>query len=89
MAASESLLASYVCRFLGLVDLSLLDGVVKAETGIPLDVSILLLCPCCYGVGSDVMVEQGGCVLQEYAQTAVCAGDKWKMCICAGFVDGS
>ena len=25
------------------------------------------------------MVEQGGCVVQEYAQTVVCAGVRWKM----------
>jgi hypothetical protein len=81
MAASQSLLASYVCRFLGLVDLSFLDGVVEAEAAIPLGVSILLFCPCCYDIGSNDMVEQEGCVLQEYAQTVVCAGDRWKMCI--------
>jgi hypothetical protein len=25
------------------------------------------------------MVEQGGCVVQEYAQMVVCLGDRWKM----------
>jgi hypothetical protein len=25
------------------------------------------------------MVEQGGCVVQEYAQMVICAGDRWKM----------
>jgi hypothetical protein len=40
-----------------------LDGVVEAEEAIPSGVSFLLLCPCYYGVGSDVMVEQGGCVV--------------------------
>jgi hypothetical protein len=39
-----------------------LDGVVEAEAAIPSGVSIL------YGVGSDVMVEQGGCVVQEYVR---------------------
>jgi hypothetical protein len=34
-----------------------LDGVVKAEAAIPSDVSILMLCPRYYGVGSDAMVE--------------------------------
>jgi hypothetical protein len=56
-----------------------LDGVVEAEAAIPLGVYILLLCPCCYGVGSDVMVEHGGGVVQEYAQTVVCTCDRWKM----------
>ena len=49
----------------------------KAAT--PSGVSLLLLCPRCYDVGSDVMVEQGGWVVQEYVQTIVCAGDSWKM----------
>jgi hypothetical protein len=56
-----------------------LDGVVEAEPMIPSGVSILLLCPRYYDVGSDVIVEQGGCVVQEYAQTVVCVGDRWKM----------
>ena len=30
-------------------------------------------------VVSDVMVEQGGCVVHEYAQMVVCVGDSWKM----------
>ena len=42
-------------------------------------VSLLLLCPRCCGVVSDVMVEQGGFVIQEYVQTVVCASDSWKM----------
>jgi hypothetical protein len=56
-----------------------LDGVVEAEAAIPSGVSILLLCPRYYDVGSDVMVEQEGCVIQEYAQTFVCVCDRWKM----------
>jgi hypothetical protein len=40
--------------------------IIEAEAAIPSGVSILLLCPRCYGVGSNVMVEQGGCVVQEY-----------------------
>jgi hypothetical protein len=53
-----------------------LDGVVEVEATIPSGVSFLLLCPRCYSVGSNVMVEQGGCVVQEYAQAVVCAGDR-------------
>jgi hypothetical protein len=53
-----------------------LDGVAEAETAIPLGVSFLLLCPHCYDVVFDVMVEQGGCVVQEYAQMVVCACDR-------------
>jgi hypothetical protein len=44
-----------------------LDGVIEVEAAIPSCVSILLLCPRYYDVDSDVMVEQGGCVVQEYA----------------------
>jgi hypothetical protein len=44
-----------------------LDGVVEAEVTNPSGVSILVLCPRYSGVGSDVMVEQRGCVVQEYA----------------------
>jgi hypothetical protein len=55
------------------------DGVVEAEPAIPSGVFILLLCPRYYGVGSDVMVEQRGCVVQEYAQTFVCVCNRWKM----------
>jgi hypothetical protein len=64
---------------LGLAALSFLDGVIEAEAAIPSGVSIVLLRPRCYCVGSDIMVEQGGCVVQEYAQTVVCAGDRWKI----------
>jgi hypothetical protein len=65
-------MASCVCRFLGSAAFSFVDGVVEAEAVIPSGVFILLLCPRYYGVGSDVMVEQGGCVVQEYVQTFVC-----------------
>ena len=34
---------------------------------------------CCCGIVSDAMVEQGGFVVQEYAQTVVCTYDSWKM----------
>ena len=53
-------------------------GVDEATAATPSDVS-LLLCPHCYDVVSDVMVEQGGCIIREYAQTVVCADDSWKM----------
>jgi hypothetical protein len=56
-----------------------LDGVVEAEAAIPSGVFILLLCPRYSDVGSDVIVEQGGCVIQEYAQTVVCVYGRWKM----------
>jgi hypothetical protein len=54
----SELMASCVCRFLGLAALSFLDGVVEVEAAIPSDVSILLLCLYYYDVGSDVMVKQ-------------------------------
>jgi hypothetical protein len=56
-----------------------LDAVVEAEAAIPSGVSIVLLYPRYYGVGSDVMVKQGGCVVQEYAQTFVCVCDRWNI----------
>ena len=62
----SELMASSACRFLGLAALGFLDGVVEAEATIPSGVSLLLLYPRYYGVGSNVMVEQGGCVVQEY-----------------------
>jgi hypothetical protein len=69
-----------VClRFLGSAAFSFLDGIVEAEAVIPSGVFILLLCPRYYGVGSDVMVEQGGCVVQECAQMFVCVCDRRKM----------
>jgi hypothetical protein len=75
----SELMASCVCRFLGSAALRFLDGVVEAEAVIPCGVSILLLCPRYYGIGSDIMVEQEGCVVQEYAQMVVYACDRWKM----------
>jgi hypothetical protein len=72
-------MASCVCRFLGSAAFSFLDAVVEAETTIPSGVSFLLLYPHYYGVVSDIMVEQGGCVVQEYVQTFVCVCDRWKM----------
>jgi hypothetical protein len=75
----SELMASCVCRFLRSAAFSFLDGVVEAEAAIPSCVSNLLLCPRYYGVGSDVMVEQGGCIVQKYAQTFVCIYDRWKM----------
>jgi hypothetical protein len=74
--AVSELMISCVCRFLGLAALSFLDGVMEAEAMIPSGVSILLLCPCCYVIGYDIMVEQGGCVVQKYAHTVICAGDR-------------
>ena len=56
-----------------------MDGVDEAATATPSGVSLLLLCLCCCGVVSDVMVEQGCFVIEEYAQTVVCASDNWKM----------
>jgi hypothetical protein len=47
----SELMASCVCRFLRLVALSFLDGIVEAEEAIPSSVSILLLCSRYYGVG--------------------------------------
>ena len=72
------LMASCVCRSLRLTDLEFMDGVGEAAVTAS-SVSLLLLCPCCYGVVFDVMVEQGGCVIQEYTQTVVCACDSRKM----------
>ena len=56
-----------------------MDGVGEAAAATPSGVSLLLLCPRCCGVVSDVMVEQGSFVIQEYVQTVVCASDSWKM----------
>jgi hypothetical protein len=56
-----------------------MDGVGEAAAATPLGVSLLLLCPRCCDVVSNVMVEQGGFVVQEYAQTVVYASDSWKM----------
>ena len=56
-----------------------MDGVGEAAAATPSGVSLLLLCPRCCGVLSDVMVEQGGCVVHEYMQMVVCACDSWKI----------
>ena len=56
-----------------------MDGVGEAAATTPSGVSLPLLCPRCCGVVSDVMVEQGGFVIQECVQTVVCASDSWKM----------
>ena len=56
-----------------------MDGVGQAVVVTPSGVSLILLCPRYCGVVSDTMVEQGSCVVQEYPQTVVCAGDSWKM----------
>ena len=56
-----------------------MDGVGEAAAVTPSGGSFLLLCPRCCGVVSDIMVKQGGFVVREYAQTAVCAVDSWKM----------
>ena len=56
-----------------------MDGVGEAAATTPSGVSLLLLCPRCYGVISDVMVEQGGFIVREYAQTVAYAVDSWKM----------
>ena len=56
-----------------------MDGVDETAAATPSGVSLLLLCPRCCGVVSDVMVEQGGFVVQEYAQAVVYASDSWKM----------
>uniref|UniRef100_M8AXT2 glucan endo-1,3-beta-D-glucosidase n=1 Tax=Aegilops tauschii TaxID=37682 RepID=M8AXT2_AEGTA len=59
--------------------LGFMDGVDEAAAATSSGVSLLLLCPRCCGVVSDVMVEQGGFVVQEYAQAVVYASDSWKM----------
>ena len=59
--------------------LGFMDGVGEAAAATPSGVSLLLLCPRCCGVISDVMVEKGGFVVQEYAQTLVYASDSWKI----------
>ncbi|KAI5001455.1 hypothetical protein ZWY2020_026105 [Hordeum vulgare] len=56
-----------------------MDGVDEAAAVTPSGVSLFLLCPRCCEVVSDVMVEQGGFVVQEYARTVVYASDRWKM----------
>ena len=56
-----------------------MDGVGEAAATTPSGVSLPLLCPRCYGVVYDIIVEQGDFVVQEYAQTVVYASDSWKM----------
>lgn len=56
-----------------------MDGVGEAAAVTSSGVSLLLLCPRCCGVVSDVMVEQGGFVVHEYTRTVVYASDSWKM----------
>ena len=56
-----------------------MDGVGEAAAATPSGVSLLLLCPRCYDVVSDVMAEKGGWIVQEYAQMIVDVGDSWKM----------
>ena len=75
----SELMVSCVYRSFRSTALGFMDGVGEAAAVTPSGVSLLLLCPRCCGVVSNVMVEQGGCVVQEYAQTVVCAGDRWKM----------
>ena len=74
----SEVMTSCVCRSLRLANLGFMDGVGEAAAT-PSVVSLLLLCPRCCGVLSDVMVEQEGCVVQEYVQTNVCTDDSWKM----------
>ncbi|EMS63274.1 CAX-interacting protein 4 [Triticum urartu] len=69
----SELMASCLCRFFRSAALGFMDGVGEAATTTPSGVSLLLLYPRCYGVVSDVMVEQGGFVVQEYAQAVVYA----------------
>ena len=73
------MMASCLCRSFRSAALGFMDGVGEAAATTPSGVSLLLLCPRCCGVVSDVMVEQGGFVVQEYAQAVVCASDSWKM----------
>ena len=56
-----------------------MDSVGEAAAATSSGLSLFLLCPRCCGVVSDVMVEKGGFVIQEYAQTVVYASDSWKM----------
>ena len=59
--------------------LGFMGDVGEAAAATSSGMSLLLLCPRCCGVVSDVMVEQEGFVIQEYVQTVVCASDSWKM----------
>ena len=75
----SELMASCVCRSFRSAVLGFMDDVGEAAATTPSGVSLLLLRPRCCGVVSDVMVEQGDFVIQEYVQTVVCASDSWKM----------
>ena len=75
----SELMASCVCRSFRSAVFGFMDGVGEAAAATPSGVSLLLLCPRCCGIVSDVMVEQGGFIVQKYAQTVVCASDSWKM----------
>ena len=75
----SELMASCLCRSLRSTALGFMDGVDEAAAATPSGVSLLLLCPRCCGVVSDVMVKQGGFVVQKYAQAVVYASDSWKM----------
>ena len=50
-------------------------GVREAVAVTPSGVSLLLPCPVCCGVVSNITVEQAGFVIREYAQAVVYAGD--------------
>ena len=71
----SELMASCVCRSFRSVALEFLDGVGEAAAAIPSGVFLLLLCPRCCGVFSNVIVKQGGFIVREHAQTAACAVD--------------
>ena len=75
----SELMASCDCQSFRSVVLGFMDDVGEAAVATSSGVSLLLLCLCCCGVVSDVMVEQGCFVIEEYAQTVVCASDNWKM----------
>lgn len=75
----SELMASCVCRSFRSAALGFMDGVGEAAAVTSSGVSLLLLCPRCCGVVSDVMVEQGGFVVHEYTRTVVYASDSWKM----------
>ncbi|KAE8790208.1 Endo-1,3(4)-beta-glucanase 1 [Hordeum vulgare] len=50
--------------------LEFVDGVGEVAAATPSGVSLLLLCPCCCGVVSNVLVEQGGFVVQKRCRLA-------------------
>lgn len=59
----SELMTSCVCRSFRSAALGFMDDVGEAAAMTPSGVSLLLLCPCCYGVISDVMVKQGGFIV--------------------------